>query len=145
MLFSVRWIGSHSFVTGAGTRKIHAHQSHTDGPTPSPLDLLDLAHQVTDHAVNLFDHRFRQDLGLGPDFNGSDRPAGYQETGDARGGSFRDNLSERSVPASPEFSHGPILGIEDAFLRLHTGAELGGFSEKNQVFVEMGRNLVTEA
>jgi hypothetical protein len=115
------------------------------GRPPSPFELLDLAHQVTDHAVNLLDHRFRQDLGLGPDFNGGDRPTGYQETRDARGGSFRDNLSERSVPTSPEFSHGPILGIEDAFLRLHTGAELGGFSEKNQVLVEIGRNPVTEA
>jgi len=37
------------------------------------------------------------------------------------------------------------LGIEDTFLRLHTGAELGGFSEKNQVLVEIGRNPVTEA
>src|ERR1035441_8047678 len=63
------------------------------------LEFLDLAFEVADHAINLFDHRLREDLGLRPDFYGTEGASCDEKARIGKCEGDRDPFAKRAVPS----------------------------------------------
>ena len=111
-------------------------------PPDFPASLPD---QVTDDAVNLLDHRFRQTLGLGADFDGGDCAARDYKTRHLDEGCSWYNLSKRAIATTTELTNGPILGIENALFSLYASAEPGRLAKQNQVLLQKRSDAIAQA
>lgn len=101
-------------------------------PPPAP-ELVDLLAQVSDHPIDLFDHRLGEDLYLCADFNGCNLSAGYPEPlVGYRVGAWH-ALAEGSIPAPSLDALPDVLNVQNVLCRVDALLQLGRLTDVVEV------------
>jgi hypothetical protein len=100
--------------------------------------------QIVYHAVNLFNHRFREDLHLNPDFNRRNRAAGNEVATVRYRRLARDDLAEGPVPTPGRYAAPFVLDVQNAILPIDRRVDqFGRAIDGDKVFVEVHCHKVT--
>src|SRR5580693_4396958 len=91
--------------------KFTPYYSDADCLSPSSLELLSLPDQISDHAVDLLDHRLSQYLGLNSNLDRCDRTAGDRETLVRNRLRHRNALAERPIAPPTRNPYGEVLRV----------------------------------
>ncbi len=109
----------------------------------SALELNHLIAEIINHAVDLLDHRLREDLHFNADFDRSDWASGNQIAGVSASGLSWNNLAKGPISAPGRHAASFILDIEYAIPSIDRSLDqFGRAIDGDQIFIQMHRDVV---
>ncbi len=115
------WKGTISLISYGSVCVINADYRNGDRISTSALELCNLIAEIVDYAIDLFDHRFRQNLDLDANFNRGYRPSGYEIAPIRYRSLARDDFSEGAVAPTSVNASALILDVTDAVFACSDG------------------------
>jgi hypothetical protein len=106
--------------------------------------MLDLISEIRHDAVNLLDHRLREDLDLNANFNSRYSTTGHSENRQSKRVFSGNEFTKRSVttPSPHTLSH--VLNIYNSFVILDAGNEFLGLMEIVKILIQFNRDRVAD-
>ena len=124
---------------------IHADNPDTDRMPTSSAELSYLLNQITDHSVDLLDHRLGKNLHLGTNFDGGNGTSCAHKPRHPLGGLVWDQLAKRSVAATGLDAVCTILHVQDALTRIDPGVQGTGESKLIEIVGQIRSYRIAEA
>jgi len=103
---------------------VDADNSDANGIATGTSELANLLRQITNHAIDLLDHRLCKNFHLGPDFDCGDQASANGETWYGDGDGIGDALAKSTIATSGINTAHRIASIYDPIMPLNSSCEL---------------------
>src|SRR5437868_6487036 len=104
--------------------KIDPDEAHADWVAATALELIHLIDQVTDHAIDLLDHCFRENLCFRANLNSRDRPSSDEHSFLCHRDHCGNEFSECAITTPGWLACHDVARVHDALMMLHALDEL---------------------